>query len=76
MPTDSKALVFVSHASEDKPFVRKLVEALKERNLNVWLDEGELQVGDSIVTEVSQGLKNADYLVAILSKASIGSRWV
>ena len=76
MPTDSKARVFVSHASEDKPFVRKLVEALKGKNLNVWLDEEELQVGDSIVTGVSQGLKNADYLVAVLSKASIGSRWV
>jgi hypothetical protein len=76
MLTDSNARVFVSHTSKDKPFVRKLVEALKGRNLNVWLDERELQVGDSIVAGVSQGLKNADYLVAVLSKASIGSRWV
>jgi hypothetical protein len=76
MPTDSKARVFVSHASEDKPFVRKLVEALKGQDLNVWLDEEELQVGDSILAGVSDGLKNADYLVAVLSKASMGSRWV
>jgi hypothetical protein len=76
MPIDSKARVFVSHASEDKLFVRKLVEALREQNLNVWLDERELQVGDSIVAGVSQGLKNADYLVAVVSKASIGSSWV
>jgi TIR domain len=76
MPIDSNARVFVSHTSKDKPFVRKLVEALKGRNLNVWLDEQELQVGDSIAAGVSQGLKNADYLVAVLSKASIGSRWV
>jgi TIR domain len=76
MPIDSKARVFVSHATEDKPFVRELVEALKGQNLNVWLDEEELQVGDSIVAGVSQGLKNADYLVAVLSKASVGSRWV
>lgn len=76
MPIDSKARVFVSHAGEDKPFVRKLVAALKGQNLNVWFDEGELQVGDSIVAGVSDGLKNTDYLVAILSKASMGSRWV
>ena len=42
----------------------------------MWLDEEELQVGDSIVAGVSQGLKNADYLVAVLSKTSIGSRWI
>jgi hypothetical protein len=75
-PRNSKARVFVGHTSKDKPFVRKLFEALKGRNLNVWLDERELQVGDSIVAGVSQGLKNSDYLVAVLSKASIGSRWV
>ena len=76
MPKDSKARVFVSHSSKDKPFVRKLVEALRGHNLNVWIDERELQVGDSIVAGVSEGLKDADYLVAVLSKASIGSRWV
>ena len=66
MPKDSKARVFVSHSSEDEPFVRKLTEALNGHNLNVWLDEKELQVGDSVVAGVSQGLKNADYLVAVL----------
>ncbi len=76
MPNDCKARVFVSHSSKDNLFARKLVEALKRQNLNVWFDEGELQVGDSIVAGVSQGLKNADYLIAVLSKASIGSGWV
>jgi tetratricopeptide (TPR) repeat protein len=75
MPTDSQARVFVSHASEDKPFVRNLVEALKRHNLNVWFDEHELQVGDSIVDGVSEALKKADYLIAVLSKASLASRW-
>jgi TIR domain len=56
----------VSHSSEDKTFARRLTEALKGNNLNVWLDEMELQVGDSIVAGVSQGLKDADYLVAVL----------
>jgi predicted nucleotide-binding protein len=76
MPKDSKAHVFVSHSSKDKPFARKLVEALRRHNLNVWIDERELQVGDSIVTGVSEGLKDVGYLVAVLSKASMASRWV
>jgi hypothetical protein len=81
-PSDVNATIPVKVAissppsSKDKPFVRKLVEELRKRPLNVWVDETELQVGDSIVAGVSDGLKNADYLVAVLSKASIGSRWV
>jgi hypothetical protein len=35
MRNDPKARVFVSHNSKDKPFVRKLVEALKEQSKRV-----------------------------------------
>jgi hypothetical protein len=51
-PTDSKARVFVSHSSKDKPFVRKLVEALNKHLLDIWVDEHEIKVGDSLDREV------------------------
>jgi hypothetical protein len=76
MPTDSKSRVFVSHSSRDKPFVRKLVTELKKHGLNVWFDEIEIRVGDSIPTKISEGLKDTDYLIAVLSQASVSSRWV
>lgn len=72
---EKKARVFVSHSSKDKPFVRKLVEALKEHDLNVWFDEAEIKVGDSIVTRISEGLDSA-YLIVVLSKTSVASPWV
>jgi TIR domain-containing protein len=34
--------VFVSHASEDKAYVRRLTAALKKAKINVWYDEDEL----------------------------------
>ena len=76
MPTHAKARVFISHASQDKPFVRKLVQELEKHHLDVWFDEQEIKVGDSIVAKVSGGLKDSDYLVVVLSKASVASRWV
>jgi HAD superfamily phosphoserine phosphatase-like hydrolase len=76
MPTNSKARIFVSHSSRDKPFVRKLVEALKKQLPNAWVDEDEIKVGDSIVGKISDALKDTDYLVIVLSRASIVSRWV
>ena len=76
MPNDSKARVFMSHSSKDEIFVKKLVEELRRRPLNVWVDDTELKVGDSIVSKISEGLKETDYLVIVLSKASVSSPWV
>jgi TIR domain-containing protein len=60
----------------DKPFVRKLIEALNKHLLNVWVDEHEIKVGDSLVGKISEALKDAEYLVIVLSQASVSSRWV
>jgi hypothetical protein len=76
MPTDSKVRVFVSHSGKDKPFVRKLVEALKKHLLDIWVDEHEIKVGDSLMVKISGALKDVDYLVIVLSQASVSSRWV
>jgi hypothetical protein len=70
------ARVLVSHSSKDKSFVRKLVEALEKHLLNVRIDEHEIKVGDSIVGKISETLKDVDYLVIVLSQASISCRWV
>src|SRR5262245_25886583 len=37
--------VFLSHNSKDKPAVRELAKALRDRGLNVWLDDWELVPG-------------------------------
>jgi hypothetical protein len=42
----------------------------------IWLDERELKVGDSIIQGISEGLKDTDYVVVVLSKSSIKSNWV
>jgi hypothetical protein len=76
MPSYSKARVFVSHSSKDNPFVRKFVEALEKHLINVWLDKHEIKVGDSLVGKISEALEKADYLIIVLSQASVSSRWV
>lgn len=74
--TKSSHRIFISHSSKDKPFVRQLVNDLRSRNIDVWVDERELKVGDSIVKGISEGLNEADYLIVVLSKSSASSRWV
>lgn len=76
MKKENRPRLFISHNSKDKNFVRRLVQDLESRKLNVWFDERELKPGDSIVGGISEGLKDTDYLAIVLSKASIKSRWV
>src|SRR4051812_1602398 len=58
--------VFLSHNSKDKPAVRELAEALRDRELNVWLDEWELIPGQpwqEAIEEVIQTTRSAAVLV-------------
>jgi hypothetical protein len=70
------AYVFLSHAHQDKPFARKLAGDLRREGHPVWLDEAEINIGDSLVEKIGEGLKEVDYVVAVLSKHSIESPWV
>ena len=50
---------------------------IRERyGLNVWYDQWEIRVGDSLISKIDDGIKSQDYLVVVLSKASVSSEWV
>ncbi len=68
--------VFISHSSRDKDFVRKLKADLDAQKLDVWVDEQRIDVGGSIVEGVSEGLRDTDYFVLVISENSLSSRWV
>lgn len=67
---------FICHASEDKLVVRRLAEFVAQQGADVWLDEKEIKVGDSIVQKVSEGLENASHLIVVLSANSVTKPWV
>jgi hypothetical protein len=61
--------VFISHASEDKEAVAKpLANLLRSRKINVWLDQYELTVGDSLRRKIDQGLRDSNFGVVVLSE--------
>lgn len=68
--------VFISHSSLDKEAVaRPLAEALKQRDISVWLDEEQLQIGDSIRRGIDNALQRSRFGVVILSPAYLESEW-
>ncbi|MEM9368724.1 MAG: toll/interleukin-1 receptor domain-containing protein, partial [Planctomycetota bacterium] len=68
--------VFLSHASEDKPFVDRLHADLESFGLNCFYDRESIQPGDSIAARINQGLEEADFFLVVLSPHSIDSAWV
>jgi hypothetical protein len=73
-PTGAK--VFISHSSVDKPFAKMLCMDLEANGYMPWLDEWDIKVGDSIPEKISDGLRDADFVIVILSENSVSSKWV
>jgi hypothetical protein len=69
--------LFLSHTGVDKPFVRQLRADLMARGVErVWLDEAEIDIGDSLISKIEQGIKLSRYIAVVLSTKSIGAPWV
>jgi hypothetical protein len=69
--------LFLSHTGVDKPFVRRLRADLMARGVErVWLDEAEIDIGDSLIAKIEQGIKLSRYIAVVLSQKSIGAPWV
>jgi hypothetical protein len=68
--------VFISHASEDKgDLVRPLANALREAGLEVWYDEFELGLGDSLRRKIDEGIRRARFGIVVLSEAFFAKQW-
>jgi tetratricopeptide (TPR) repeat protein len=64
--------VFLSHNSKDKPVVRQIAEALKERGLRVWLDEWELIPGRRWLPELEKAIETAKTATVMVGESGFG----
>lgn len=68
--------VFLSHASEDKATVAlPLTESLRRAGVRVWLDQFQIELGDSVRQKIDQGLANSRFGVVILSEIFLKKYW-
>jgi len=68
--------VFICHSSTDHEFVMALAERLKNDSLQVWIDDWEIKVGDSIIQKINEGLQDSSFFIIVFSETSIKSEWV
>jgi hypothetical protein len=80
----SDKCVFISHKSEDTDFARKIGRALKELQIDIWLDiddkhtqqANDLDDDKKLAEAIERGLIHSTHLLALLSPRTQGSWWV
>ncbi len=69
-------LAFVSHTGADHDFVQRLIADIERDGADVWVDDVDLHVGDSIPAEVEAAITAATHFIPVLSRRSLQSEWV
>ena len=68
--------VFLSHSMADVAVARAIANALESHNVKTWVDTASLQPGASWRDEISNALRKANVVIAIVSQQSLRSPWM
>jgi S-DNA-T family DNA segregation ATPase FtsK/SpoIIIE len=63
--------VFLCHASNDKPSVRRLYNKLAEDKIDVWFDDEKLLPGQDWDVEIQKAVRISDVVIICLSNKSV-----
>jgi hypothetical protein len=68
--------IFISHGTQDDPFVAELRQALELRGWTVWVDSRNLRGGDQLAPEIERAIGEAWAFLIVVSQHSLNSAWV
>ncbi len=68
--------VFISHCSEDKAFVDRLVDVLRSHQIPIWYSRTDIPGTQEWHDEIGRALRRCDWFIIILSPAAADSMWV
>ena len=62
----SKPSVFISHSEHDTAWARLFAQALKQRGVDVWIDDVDVRPGESVREALESGIRGSDVLVTLV----------
>jgi hypothetical protein len=65
--------VFLSHNSQEKPYVEEIATWLRTQNMRVWYDKWELRPGMPWQQELEQGILNSIAVIICIGKSGLGT---
>ena len=72
----NKPKIFLSYSHNDRDKARQIANELRKANLDIWFDEYEIKVGESLIEKIRQAMGKSNYVVMIISKDSVKSKWL
>lgn len=70
------ANVFISHRGSDNYEAEQLAIKLRDASHDVWLDIWKIDLGDSIIERINQGLTGSTYVVVCYSSSGVEVPWM
>lgn len=64
----AKPDIFISHSSRDKAAAVRLAKTLNYCAIDVWLDDWELEVGQSLTDEIAKAMDEARYIAILITE--------
>lgn len=64
----AKPDIFISHSSRDKATATHLATTLNFCAVDVWLDDWELEVGQSLTDEIAKAMDNSRYIAILITE--------
>jgi hypothetical protein len=69
----SDSTIFFSYSRSDSEFAIKLAKDLREKNVNLWIDQLDIMPGLRWDAEIEKALAQSHYLLVILSPKAVSS---
>lgn len=73
--TSYVASCFISYNHADADLARGIAAALEAHGYYVWIDEGQIKLGDNLIESIGDAIDRVDFLVALVSEHSVQSDW-
>src|SRR5258708_28080757 len=64
----AKPNIFISHSSRDKPAAIRLASTLNFCAIDVWLDNWELEVGQSLTDEIAKAMNDSRFIAILITE--------
>lgn len=71
----AKPDIFISHSSRDKAAALHLATTLKCCAIDVWLDDWELEVGQSLTDEIAKAMDDSRFIAILITETYNKTVW-
>ncbi len=67
----TSAEIYISYCKSDREFAHRLINDLRCQDVNVWIDDEQIGLGDSLIKRIEDGLDNVKFWAVILSPSAM-----